>query len=268
MLQNIDPIFIIQPAVVIVVCVALLEYWRRRRHFHLIALGYALLAYAAAIGLKYLVQIPTIASVEGYFGTESVGLGLYYGLQTMLFEVGLAYLVASWAVKKGKLSGDDAEGYGASLAFWENAVLLGALTLINYVAYYAILSTDTSLSQTVYNLLIANAPGLFDPPSQAILSVLAGTVERISSVMVHFAWGYLCILAVVHRKRALFLVALPMGLVDFLVPFAPVLGIATFEGVVFCISVASVVVAWYLGGWVRKGKVVGADTQPGTTLPP
>jgi len=241
----------LQPAVVIIVCTLLLVYWHRRRGFDLVVLAYSFVAYAVAIGLKYVVQLPTIDAVTDYFGQQSVGLGIYYGAQTVFFEVGMAYLVASYAVTKGKLRGKDAEGYGAGLAFWENAVLLGALPLINYLAYYAILSTDTSLAQTVYNLLSQNSPGLFDPVPQALASVALGTLERTSSILLHFAWGYLCVLAVVYSRRRLFLIALPMGFVDFLVPFASTIGVVLFEGIVFTIGVIAVLVAWQAVKHVR-----------------
>ena len=207
-------------------------------------LAYALAAYAAAIALKYAVQLPTIGWVTDNFGQESAGLGVYYGLQTAFFEVGIAYLVARYAVRRGKLGRRDAEGYGAGLAFWENAVLLGALSLFSLVAYYAILSTNLPAATTVYDLLNKNEPGLFDPVSQALSSVALGTMERASSILIHTAWGYLCLMAAVLDKKRLFLIALPMGFVDFLVPFAPSMGLVVFETLVFAIGLASVLVAW------------------------
>ncbi len=81
-MQNIDPLFILQPIIVIALCTALLLYWYPKRRFHWMVLLYALVAYAVAIALKYAVQIPTINAVTGYFGSASVGLGVYYGLQT------------------------------------------------------------------------------------------------------------------------------------------------------------------------------------------
>jgi len=244
-LQNIDPVFIIQPAVIIALCVGLLFHWRRKRGFELEVIWYAFLAYAAAIALKYAVQLPTIDAVEGYFGSASVGLGVYYGAQTAVFEVGLAFAVAWYMVRKGRMRRKDVEAYGAGLAFWENAVLLGALPLINLVSYYGILATNSSLAQTLYNQLSTNSPGLFDPASQALKSVALGTLERFSSVMLHSAWGYLCALAAVYKKRSLFYIALPMGLVDFLVPFADSMGLAVFEFVVFALALLSVCVAMY-----------------------
>ena len=244
-MQNIDPLFILQPIIVIALCTALLLYWYPKRRFHWMVLLYALVAYAVAIALKYAVQIPTINAVTGYFGSASVGLGVYYGLQTVFFEVGLAYVVAWYVISHGLLERKDAEAYGSSLAFWENAGLLGILSLINLIAYWSILSSNTPLAQTVYSQLNANSSGLSAPASEALRSVALGTVERVSSIMMHFAWGYLCFMAVILRKRRLFLIALPMGFVDFLVPFASSIGIVVFEAVVFALAVVSVLVAWY-----------------------
>ncbi|MDE1858711.1 MAG: YhfC family intramembrane metalloprotease, partial [Thaumarchaeota archaeon] len=232
-------------AFAIIVSVALLVYWHRRRGFSLAIFAYSFVAYAAAIALKYAVQIPTVDLATSYFGRTSVGLGVYYGVQTAFFEVGLAYLVAWYAVKRGHLARKDAEGYGAGLAFWENAVLLGALPLVNLVADYAILSGSSSLSQTVYGLLSGGSAYLFDPVPRALVLTSLGAVERLSSILLHTAWGYLCVMAAVLGKRRLFFIALPMGFVDFFVPFATSIGLAVFEALVFAISLAGVLVAWY-----------------------
>ena len=248
--QNIDPIFILQPVIVIIIASGLIVFWYFKRRFHKEIWLYSLLAYGAAIALKYAVQIPTIAVVTDTFGAHSFGLGFYYGLQTVGFEVGLAFVVAWWAVSHGKLAEKDAEAYGSGLAFWENAAFLSALSLVNLVAYYSILSGNGSLAQTLYTQLNTNAPGLFAPASEALRSVALGTVERLSSIMIHFAWGYLCVMAAVHHKKRLFLIALPMGFIDFLVPFAQT-SIVLFEAVFFGLSFLSVAVAWYATKQVR-----------------
>jgi hypothetical protein len=263
-MQNIDPLYIVQPVIVIAICTALLIYWYRRRHFHLMVLLYSLVAYAVAVALKYAVQIPTINTVTTYFGQHSVGLGVYYGLQTVFFEVGLAFLVVYYAVGHGKLEGKDAEAYGSGLAFWENAGLLGILSLINLVAYFSILSTNTPLAQTLYSQLYANAQYLFAPPSQALTSVALDTVERVSSILFHFAWGYLGVMAAVYNKKRLFLLALPMGFVDFLVPFAVSGTFVFFEALVLTLSVLSVVAAWYATRRVIKDSEKKAVTQKST----
>jgi hypothetical protein len=250
-MQNIDPIFILQPVIVIIIATGLMIYWYFKRGFHKEVWLYSLLAYGIAITLKYAVQIPTIGVVTNTFGAHSVGLGIYYGLQTVVFEVGLAFIIAWWAVSHGKLAKKDAEAYGSGLAFWENAVLISALSLVNLVAYYSILSTNSSLAQTLYTQLNTNAPGLFAPASEALRSVALGTAERVSSIIIHVAWGYLCLMSVIYRKKRLFLIALPMGFIDFLVPFAQG-SVVAFETAFFALSTFSVVVAWYATRWVRK----------------
>ena len=251
-MQNIDPIFILQPVIVIVLCLALLIYWYVKRRFHLMVLVYTLVAYAVAIALKYTVQIPTINIVIDNFGSHSIVLGLYYGFQTVFFEVGLAFVVVWYAFAHGKLERKDAEAYGSGLAFWENAGLLGILSLINLIAYWSILQTNTPLAQTLYSQLKSNAPDLFVPAAQAIGSVAIGTLERVSSILFHFAWGYLCVMAAVYRKKRLLLVALPMGFVDFLVPFILPSNIIVFEAAIFGLSVLSVLAAWYTTKQLRK----------------
>lgn len=250
-MQNIDPIFILQPVIVIIIASTLLVYWHSKRRFHLTVLVYSLVAYAVAIALKYAVQSLPFSIV-----LNNVGLGAYYGLQTVILEVGLAYLVAWYAISHGKLERKDAEAYGAGLAFWENAVLLGMISLINLVAYYSILSTNTSLAQTLYDQLYKSAPGYFAPASQALGSVAYGTLERVSSILFHSAWGYLCFVAAYLHKKRLFLIALSMGFVDFLVPFAQDLGLPIFEAVLFALAFLSVLVAWYAARQFRNLEAV------------
>jgi uncharacterized membrane protein YhfC len=250
-MPNIDILYVIQPVVVIVIASLLMLYWYRKRRFHATVFLYSLIAYGVAIALKYAVQIPTVDAVTSYFGERSVGLGVYYGLQTMLFEVGLAFLVAWFAVRRGALEKKDAEAYGSGLAFWENAVLLGVLSLINLITYYSILSSNTALAQTLYNQLNTNNPQLFAPASEALRLVALGVVERASSILIHFAWGYLCFMAAYYHRRRLLLIALPMGFIDFLVPFAQN-AVVVFEAVIFALSVISVLIAWYVTRNIHK----------------
>ncbi len=58
-------------------------------------------------------------------------------------------------------------------------------------------------------------------------------------------------MAAVYRKKRLLLVALPMGFIDFLVPFASN-AIVIFEAVVFGLSLLSLGVAWYATNRVKK----------------
>ncbi len=251
-MQNIDLLYALQPIIVIIVCSALMVFWYLKRRFHASVWAYSAIAYFVAIALKYAVQLPTINIVIACFGAHSVALGIYYGLQTVAFEVGLAYLVAWYAISHGKLGRKDAEAFGSGLAFYENAIYLGTLSLVSIIGIYAVLSTNTPVAQTVYNQLMMNQPGLFAFASQALGSVAVGTVERISSILFHFAWGYLCVMSVVYSKKRLFLIALPMGFVDFLVPFILPNNVNLLEGVVFAFAVLSIIVAWYVVRLIKK----------------
>jgi len=234
-------------------------YWYRKRHFRWTAIIFSLVAYAGAIALKYAVQIPTIDAVRN---SGPVVLGVYYGVQTMFFEVGLAFLVVWIALRYHELSRKDGEGYASGLAFWENAGLIGIILLINYVTYYSILSSNTPLAQQLYEQLSTNAPALFASNQEALSLVGIAVFERISSIIIHFAWGYLCFMAAYHRKPRLFLIALPMGLIDFFVPFAAYSPIA-FELLFFALAVASLLVAWYVTKDLRRKQ---QTEKPDTTI--
>jgi hypothetical protein len=248
-MDNINPIFILQPVIVIAFSVALMVYWHKKRHFHANIWLYTLIAYGAAIALKYAIQIPTANYVASF--QNPYLYGTYVGLQTVFLEVGLAYIIANYAFKKGKIDSRDAEAYGSGLAFWENVGFMSVLGLINLVAYYFILSGTGPIADLTYNQLITGAPSLFATNSEALGLVTMGTVERLSSAMIHIAWGYLCIMAVVYRNKKLLLIALPMGLVDFLVPFASG-SLVLFEVAVFALAVLSVFVAWFATKKVAK----------------
>jgi len=254
-MQNINALFILQPVLTILIAVVLMIYWYRKRRFHINVWLYSLVAYAIAIALKYAVQIPTAGFLVG---ASDYVVGLYVGLQTMFFEVGLAYLVARFAINRGKMTRRDAEAYGSGLGFWENVGFIGILRLINIVSIYAILSNGGALADTVYTQLMEAQPELFASTAAALGLVGLGVLERISSLLIHVAWGYLCFMAVLYRKKILFAIALPMGMIDFLVPFAGE-NIILFEAVIFALAVASVFVAWF------ATKKVCKDNPPPST---
>ena len=242
-MQNINLIFLVQPVSIILLSVGLIVYWRLKRRFKSIVFFYTLIAYAVAIVLKDVLQFFTASAVTSAFGFQSVVTGLYYGLQTSFFEIGLAYLVALYFVKIKRLDAGDAEAYGLGLSFWENAILLGILPLINIVTYYGILSTNTQLASTLFNQLTVAQPALFYSTLQALPLVGFGILERISSLLLHFSWGYLVVFSAFYRKKKYFLIALPMGLVDALVVYSQALTLPVFEGIVFGISLIAILVA-------------------------
>ncbi|MCL2288434.1 MAG: YhfC family glutamic-type intramembrane protease [Candidatus Bathyarchaeota archaeon] len=222
-------------------------------------LVFSLAAYAGAIALKYAMQIPTIDYV---INSGPVALGAYYGIQTMIFEVGLAFLIAWIALRYNVLSRKDCEGYASGLAFWENAGLLGFLSIINLCALYSLLSSDTLVAQQLYEQLTASSPELFASNSEVLGVVAISVFERISSAILHFAWGYLCFMAAYHHKSRLFLIALPMGLIDFLVPFAgnSLRSLIIFELVIFVFAVLSLLVAWRVTKNLRNQQTANTET--------
>jgi hypothetical protein len=246
--QTIDPAYILQPLIFFLISLGLVLYWRYRRRFTRSVILYSLLAYAGAIALKYLVQILTAKLVFDKFGAASLASALYLGLQTVVFEVGGAFLIAYYAVRHGKFEAKDAEAYGIGLAFWENGVLLGLIPMINLVAIYVLLSSNAS--GTLFQQINTSQPYLFNPPAHVVTLLAWGTLERISSLLAHFSWGYLCVLASAFRRWRYLAIALPMGLLDILVPFAPSYSLRVFESLLFVITsgflLVSLAVTWQL----------------------
>jgi hypothetical protein len=235
-MQNIDPIYLLQPIITIAFSTGLVIYWRMKRNFTGAVFAYSLLAYAGAIAIKIVLQTLTYNSYLAIFKDNPSALGVYFGVQTVLFEVGGAFLVAVWAVSRGKLNAKDAEGYGLGLAFWENVGYVGILGLLNLVSVYLALAFGGPIAQRVYSQLIISKPELFDPPSLALPLVGYGLLERVTSLLFHFSWGYLCILAAALHKRKYLLLALPMGFLDFFVPFAATMGLLWFELFIFALG--------------------------------
>jgi hypothetical protein len=251
-MQNLDPVFILQPIKVVSLSIGLILYWRFKRNFRWSVLFYTLVAYGVAIALKDVLQVATASAMVFRFGFQSIPTAAYYGLQTVLFEVGIAYLIAWYATSQTKLNDEDAEAYGLGLGFWENGVLLGILPLINLITYYATLAFNTPFASTLYAQLQLAQPSLFYPASQALPLVGLGILERISSMLLHFSWGYLCLMAVFYHEKRLFLIALPMGIVDAIVPFAEILSLPVFEAVIFGLSILALAIALFSTSHLRK----------------
>jgi len=241
-MQDIDPVYFLTPLVVVAFSFGLAAYWQRRRRLTTFVLLFSLVAYFGAIFAKAVFQFLTYR--PPFFPASNGNpfeLGAYFGLQTVLFEVGGAYLVARYAVTHGMLKANDAEGYGISLALWENGVLIGGSLLVSYAVYYATLAAGTgAAADQMLATLLQSAPSLFNPPSSALPLIGYAVLERVSSLLFHFSWGYLCVMAAVFKKRAFLLLALPMGLVDFFAPFAASLGTGAFEALIFAIALVCV----------------------------
>jgi hypothetical protein len=239
-MQNIDPLFIVEPIVVIGFSLALVLYWNRKHPIGWMVLAFSLLAYGGAIAAKFLFQYVTVPILLPNTSSDWI-LGLYLGLQTVVFEIGGAFLVARFAVSRQKMHGKDAEAYGLSLALWENGGLLGALALVNVLYYAAVISSGGPMGDNLYGLLSKTQPQLFYAPLEATPIVAWGVLERVSSLLVHFSWGYLCVKSVYLHKKKYFLLALPMGMIDSLVPFVQALTVPIFECTVFTLGIACLI---------------------------
>jgi hypothetical protein len=242
-MQNIDLLLLLQPTLAVAITLGCIIYWWDRKSFGLSQFLLSFAAYFLAIAAKYAIQLPTISAAESALGSVSIGFGLYLGLQTVVLEVGLAYVFAVYGARRRGLRTTDAVPFGLSLSFWENGVLLGALSILNLSVTYLLLTTGTSEAAKTYAQLVAAQPALFMPPASLLPLELIGTLERISSMLVHTAWGVLCVLAAVTGRKRYLAYALPMGLVDALVPFAS-LNSNLFEAVVFLLSVGFILIAW------------------------
>lgn len=241
-LQNVDPLFILEPIVVIGFSLAAVVYWHRKHPISLAVLVFSLLAYGGAIVVKLLFQYVTGPFLLPLFSSAFI-LGFYLGIQTVVFEVGGAFLVARFAVARGKMRGDDAVGYGLGLALWENAGLLGILSLINVLYYAAAIYSGGPMADYLYNILSKTQPQLFYSPIEAFPLVGWGILERVSSLLVHLSWGYLCVRSAYDHRRNYLLLALPMGMIDMLVPFVQLLTVPIFECVIFVLGVLCLIVS-------------------------
>jgi hypothetical protein len=201
---------------------------------------YSLAAYFLAIAAKVAFQLAVPPPSNPYLE------GAYYGLQTSVLEVGLAYGFARVAFARHRMGVEQAPAYGAALAFWENGVLLGLLAL-------------PGLAITI----ATGGSGLpSDSVGQVVGLVALGTLERVSSILAHFSWGILVVVAAATGQRRFLVAALPMGLIDFLVPFAPTMSLVEFEAMVFALSVLCLTVTYVLTREAWPGFWAGPPAPP------
>lgn len=254
---NINPVYFLEPAGSIAIVLVLLILYRKKG-LTVAVLFLAALSYFGAIAAKSILQYFTFPWMENLFGYPSTPTAAYFGAQTAAFEIFGAYLVARhW---KAHIRQKNAEAYGLSLAFMENAILVGGLALINLTANYLVIASgQTSLAQYVHDKLMASNPALFYGTFSALPIVGYSVVERTSSLILHYSWGFLAVTSVSTGKLRYLLVALPFGFVDALVPYSSAMGIPVFEATVFAISIIALAIALM----VRKqaGKNSGAPEE-------
>ena len=246
-MNQLDLLYLVQPVAIIVATSLLLVWYHQKKLLTMEVIGVSAVAYFIAIAGKSAIQSAFAAA--GLTPTNPFVLGTYYGLQTAFLEVGLAYLLARAALRNSSLRVGQAPAYGAALAFWENGVLLGLLALPGLAYLIATGSSD----------LASGSPG------QILQLVGWGTLERTSSIIAHFSWGILAVVAAATRKMKYLAVALPMGFIDFLVPFAPSMSLGAFELIVFALSLLCLGVTYLMtkDDWPMFW---GGETTPSTVV--
>ena len=251
---NFNPIYFLEPIGSIGIVLALVLIYRKRG-LTLAVFMLAALSYFVAIALKVVVQHFTLGSMEGNFGYTSVETALYFGIQTSVLEVFGAYLVARhW---RSRLRQENAGAYGISLAFMENAILVGGLALVNLTANYLIIAIGSpSLAEFVSRQLMAASPALFYGTSSALPIVGYSVIERISSLLVHYSWGFLVVTSVSTGKYRYLAAAMPFGFVDSIVPYSSSLGIPMTELILFLLALMALLIAVISGRHGNK-KIVG-----------
>lgn len=248
---NFNPVYFIEPiSSIVIVLLVLLRY--RGRGLTIAVLFLAALSYFSAIAAKVVLQHFTFTWVSNTFGYSSIPTALYFGAQTSVFEVFGAYLVArKWNKQIGQ---KNAESYGLSLAFMENAILIGGISLINLSANYLIIATGpASLATYIHDQLVTASPALFYGTFSALHIIGYSVLERISSLILHFSWGFLVVTSVTTKRPAYLALAMPFGFVDALVPYAAVMGIPLFEATVFVLAIIILAIALTARKKLEKG---------------
>jgi hypothetical protein len=250
--DELDLLYLLQPLVILAVTALLLWACQRRQLLTSWVLYYSLAAYFLAIAGKVAFQLAVPVP------SNTVAAGTYYGLQTVVLEVGLAYVFARQAIAENRMRVEQATAYGAALAFWENGVLLGLLALPSLLI-----------------VILSGGSGLPSGSVGQVLQLVAlGSLERVSSILIHLSWGVLVVVAAASKKARYLMVALPMGFVDFLVPFAPSITLVEFEAIVFALAVLSLAVAYAVTRdvWPKWGErtaaLPSATPLKSTEVPP
>lgn len=140
--------------------------------------------------------------------------------------------------------------YGLGLAFWENAGYLGVLGMFSLMSIYFSRFRYHLFSRIVFQSdrqqTCALLSAIKSTPADRLQFTRAGGLSLIS-----FLLGYLYLLSASLHKRRYFLVALPMGLLDFFVPFANYLGIPIFELFIYLLGLGTLGITLFITKRVR-----------------
>jgi len=197
------------------------------------------IAYFVAIGLKIAVEIP----LSNLIHPSPLYLqALFYGSLTAIFEVGLAFLIPlAFQNYLKEYTKKKALSYGAMLAFWENAVFVGLIGIIQIGALLALQNYNPALVQQA----IHAQPFLAYPTLQLLPLIGFGALERVSSFLAHTAWGSLGYYFLFSRSKKLLFIAF-LGYIDGLVPFIDygIIPLYLAEVIIFIISLVAFIISY------------------------
>ncbi len=249
----VQPSEYLAPAIAIVVGVLPVLYFRRKGAL----LGLAAFAYFLAIGAKAVLESVFL----GFFQSATLASYLAYGLLTFVFEVGLAYAFLRLAWTYEVSSGPSHHAgwtYGTYLAFFENAVLLGALPLLGLLAV-----SSSGI----------HAPASGDPYAANVLPLAFPYVlERLSSLIAHAVWGLLVYVALWQRRPILVLTVLPLAMIDALAAgwdFTHFVSYPVLVVLLLGYTLVTSALALYLSGiWGTALRGLGRPRPPRVVGPP
>ena len=150
-------------------------------------------AYFSAVIIKAVIQV----SFLQFFLTPQIQTYLTYGALTAVTEPGLAYLFSRFVRQYPQT-------YGVSLAFWENGILVGLLGLVTAI----VLPSNFNL--------VSMSPLLSEPLA---VVVLGKTMDRLSSLFIHYAWGVSAYMSFWKKNVKFILTTAPLGLIDSLAAY-------------------------------------------------
>ena len=233
--MSINPLIILSPILSIIIGLIPVIFFRPNG----IIVFVSAIAYFLAIGLKAAIEFLS----SNLISSSPIYLqALFYGSLTAIFEVGLAFLIPlifhKYFVEYTKRK---AISYGAMLAFWENAILIGLAGLINIITLLVLQKYNPTLIQQAIHL----QPILAYSTSQLLPLIGLGALERVDSFLAHASWGSLAYYYLFNKSRKFFLIAL-LGYGDALAIIMKygIISLELGEIILFAISLLAFIVSY------------------------
>ncbi len=185
----VNPTQYIAPVASIIIGIVPVIYLRKDGMLFAIAAA----AYFIAIVCKIVVE----GVFSGFFGERSLATYIAYGCLTAVFEIGLAYALVH--LYSGSYRPWKGWAYGSYLAFFENSILVGGLSLFTLLIVNVAVIPGTGTDAYAANAIPIDIPSAF---------------ERLTSFIAHAAWGYFAFYAALQKKPLMVLPAVPLAFID------------------------------------------------------